>query len=233
MKPYKLIIFDLDDTLFDYEETEKYAIIKACEKFCVIYEGDLYSQYKEANNIIRKEYKLLTTNNIQQFRDLRVKKFFSLINNNNINSKDFIQEYLKHSTVGILIEGVQATLEKLNGILKVVATNGTNFPRQNKLQSSYIAKYFDAYYSAENLGVAKPNSEFFLKIIKKFNVSKDDVLIVGDDYSTDIQAAIELGIDACWFNFRQKELTAKFPNNVYVIEKFNELISIVKGDKHE
>ena len=228
MNRYNLIIFDLDDTLFDYKETEKYAIIKACEKFCIIFKGDLYSQYKKANNIIRKEYDTITWNNIQQFRDSRVKMFFSLIKTSNINPKDFVEEYLTHSTVGILIEGVQETLESLKGIIKVVATNGTNFPRQNKLENSHIAKYFDAYFSAENLGVAKPNSEFFLKIMKHFDVCNNEVLSVGDDYSIDIQGAIELGIDCCWFNYRRKKLTVALPDNVYEIKKFNQLINIIK-----
>lgn len=230
MKHYKLIIFDLDDTLFDYEETEKYAIFKSCENLGITFCGDLYATYKKANNSIRKEYGLLTSINIQQFRYARVKKFFHLINNSKINPNDFIKQYLENSTVGILIEGVQETLEKLKGVFKIVATNGSNYPRQNKLEGSAIAKYIDAYYSSETLGVAKPNSEFFLKIMKKYDVMKNKVLSVGDNYATDVQCAIELGIDGCWFNYRLKTQTFALPKNVYIIEKFNKLINIVKGD---
>jgi 2-haloacid dehalogenase len=230
MNKYKLIIFDLDDTLFDYARTEKFALIKTCDRLGIKFIGDLYSQYKKANNIVRGDYNILTSNNIKQFRNSRAIKFFSLINNIEINPNDFIEVYLKYSTEGILIEGVQETLENLEGVLKVVATNGTNYPRQNKFENSQIAKYFDAYYSAENLGVAKPNSEFFLKIIKQFNVSKDEILNVGDDYSTDIQGAFELGIDGCWFNYRHNKCTIVLPSSVYVIGKFKELISIVKGE---
>ena len=215
MKKYKLIIFDLDDTLFDYKSTEKYAVIKACENLGIIYIGDLYSQYKKANNIVREEYHILTSKNIQQFRDSRAKKFISFISNNEISHKAFIEEYLKYSTVGILIEGVQETLGKLKGVIKVVATNGTNYPRQNKFESSQIAFLFDAYFSSENLGVEKPNPEYFLKIMQQYKVYKDEVLIVGDDYLTDVKGAVNLGIDCCWFNYRKKKENIELlPNNV-------------------
>jgi 2-haloacid dehalogenase len=228
MKHYNLIIFDLDDTLFDYKKTEEYAIIKTCESLGINFEGDLYYQYKIANDIIRQKFNLLDYNNIQLFRYSRIKMFFSLINNINIRPKVFINEYLEYSAFGILIEGVPETLENLKGISKVVATNGTNIPRQKKLESSSIARYFDAFFSAENLGVAKPNSEFFLKIIKYLDVKKDEVLSVGDDYSNDIKCAIETGIDSCWFNYRKVKITENLSDNVYVIEKFNEIIGIVK-----
>ena len=233
MKHYKLIIFDLDDTLFDYKETEKYALINACESLGITFDGDLYTQYKKANNIVQEEYKILPSDNILKFRESRAVTFLSLIVNNEINPEDFIEKYLFCSTIGILIEGVQEVLENLKGISKVVATNGTNYPRQNKLENSQIAKYFDAYFSAENLGVAKPNSEFFLKIMKQYDVFKDEVLIVGDDCSTDVHGAVQLGIDCCWFNYRQKKSDIALPDNVYVIDKFNELNDIVKCGAYE
>jgi HAD superfamily hydrolase (TIGR01549 family) len=233
MKRYKLIIFDLDDTLFDYEETEKYAVTKACEGFRVTYIGDLYSQYKKANNIVRGDYKTLTSDNIEQFRVSRIVEFFNLIDHHGTNPKDFIEQYLKLSTVGILIDGVQETLESLSEILKVVATNGTTYPRLNKLEGSPIAKYFHAFFSAENLGVAKSDPEYFLKIIQRYNVLKEEVLIIGDDFSTDIQSALKLGIDCCWFNYRQEKKDVELPNNVFIIDRFTEVICIAKGNAYE
>jgi len=228
MSKYKLIIFDLDDTLFDYKETEKYAVVKACESLGIIYDVvDIYSQYKKANDIARNEFRVITPDNIHQFRDSRIKQFFSLIGNTQASPIDFIEKYLAHSKVGIVIDDVQETLANLKGIKKVVATNGSNYPRQNKLESSKIAKYFDAYFSSENLGIVKPNPDYFLTIMQQYNVTKEEVLIVGDDYSTDVTGAINLELDCCWFNFRKKKEDMILPDNVFVVKEFKAIISVV------
>lgn len=233
MKSYKLIIFDLDDTLFDYVQTEKFAVIKACNLRGINSAEDIYSQYKMANSFAKEEFKVLSYTNIKQFRELRAVKFLSLIKCDEINPNTFILEYLKNSTVGILIDGVKETLNELTGISKVVATNGSNYPRWNKLKNSQISSLFDGFFSGENLKVEKPNPEFFKNILCKCNVAKEEALMVGDDFSTDIQGAINTGIDCCWFNYRKAKLNFELPESIIVIEKFNELLNIVNIDNYE
>lgn len=233
MKTYKLIIFDLDDTLFDYVQTEKIAVIKTCNLLGINSVEDIYAQYKKANGFAKKEYKVLSNTNIKQFRELRAIKFLSLIHWEGINPNMFIEEYLKNSTLGILIEGVKETLNKLSSISKVVATNGSNYPRLNKLKNSQISVFIDDFFSSENLKVEKPNPEFFTNILCKYNLEKEDALMVGDDFSTDILGAINSGIDCCWFNYRKVKIDFNLPESVIVIEKFNELLNIVNITNYE
>lgn len=233
MKRYRLVIFDLDDTLFDYAETERSAVALACRSCAVAFASDLYLKYKIANENVRGEYRELTADNIRQFRLARAAKFLALINRSDISPEDFVQKYLEHSTSGILISGVRETLEALPGICKVVATNGTTYPRLNKLKNSEIAKYFDGFFSAETLGVAKSSSEYFLKIIQHYEIPKEDVLIVGDDYRLDVQCAVNAGIDCCWFNYRKEQMDRALPGTVTVIDKFGELVGLVKGGASE
>lgn len=233
MKSYRLIVFDLDDTLFDYAESERSAVIEACESFGVALAGDLYSKYRMANDIVRGQYPEITPDNIQRFRFARAAKFLAFLNRSEVAPEDFVEQYLKRSTTGILISGVQETLEELEGIPKVVATNGTNYPRRNKFESSTIAKHFRGFFSAEDLGVAKPHPAYFLKIIKHCNVPKEDVLIVGDNFRLDIESAVNIGVDCCWFNYHKKKFDGILPDTVTVIERFGDLARVVKGEAHE
>jgi HAD superfamily hydrolase (TIGR01549 family) len=232
MKRYTLIIFDLDDTLFDYSETERQAVTEACGSFGVASTNDLYLKYRLANDDLRREYRDLNADTIQRFRIARAAHFLALIGRGDISPEDFVQRYLQHSTSGVLISGVQETLEALSGIRKVVATNGTTYPRLNKLRSSVIAKYFDGFFSSETLGLAKSSADFFLRVLQHYNTPKDEVLVVGDDYRLDVLCAAASGLDCCWFNYRKEPITRPLPATVLVLDTFSDLVRVVRGASH-
>jgi len=224
---YTLLIFDLDDTLFDYKATETRAVITACQALGIRSTDDLYTQYRRAHQMVRVRYEILTPQNIASLRKERAEVFLSLIHSVHVSANDFIEEYLRCSTCGVIIEGVPETLDRLQGVRKVVATNGTNYPRRDKLYTSAIAKHFDAYFSAEDVGMPKSDPKFFEAILSRCHVGRNDVLIIGDDYDTDIRSALLLGIDSCWFNYRHRKPPFPVPRNVSIITGFLQLTTLL------
>ena len=73
------------------------------------------------------------------------------------------------------------------------------------------------------MGVNKPNFRFFDIIFRKIkNKDKSSILMIGDDLYTDIQGAINAGIDSCWFNAKNKVNTLGiFPT--FTIKSFGEI----------
>lgn len=226
MRPYSLVIFDLDDTLFDYEKTERFAVSSACSILEVASCENLYSLYRAANDVTRRDFREITPANIQAFRLARAKAFLDSTNRPELAPEDFVTEYLRHSTVGILMPGVPETLELLAAVPKVVATNGTEYPRRNKFEGSAIASWFDGFFSAESLGAAKPDPEFFLRILQLRGLKAQDVLIVGDSYRLDVMPAVALGIDCCWFDHHGESRETRVPQGVSLIGQFDELVAV-------
>lgn len=60
-------------------------------------------------------------------------------------------------------------------------------------------KYFKELQSLNFLGEVKSKSVNYIDIMKKENVSAEEVLVVGDNYKHDIVPAIELGINVIHF----------------------------------
>lgn len=59
----------------------------------------------------------------------------------------------------------------------------------------------DGIFLSEDLGVEKPSPVFFEKVFEKIGtVDRDEVLIVGDSLTSDIQGGINAGIRTCWYN---------------------------------
>ena len=92
MTPKELLIFDLDNTLFDYDQTEIFAIEAACLAQNIPFDESVYKLYKQANNWAKKELPSYIMN-LPQFRALRVCKFFELASVAGRDVEKFITDY--------------------------------------------------------------------------------------------------------------------------------------------
>lgn len=63
-----------------------------------------------------------------------------------------------------------------------------------------ILQYFRYLFTSHELGVTKPNPQFFNKIIQKLNLSPEECIMVGNDYEKDIVPAKAVGIHTILFN---------------------------------
>jgi len=231
MSIYKLIIFDMDDTLFDYVATEKLAIEGACHVQNVSFSDDAYLIYKKANDIAKKVLPNFIFD-LPKFRKLRAVNFFELMAYKNMDEEKFNEDYLRISSQnGVLINGVLETITHISMHSRaalVVATNGSDYPRKNKLFSSPIAPYIARYYSSERMKVAKPDAAFFGNIMKDYDVYSHEVINIGDDWSTDVMCAINAGISCCWFNWKNQHIDKQIPENIQIVTKFGDIEELTK-----
>lgn len=229
-KKYQLLIFDLDDTLFDYSQSEKNTINEICNFFNII-DNDCYKKYKNANKIAHEKIGVINHSNINQFREERVELFLKSVNRNDINIQDFLTKYLDFSKKGCLISGVKETISQIKNRYIVVATNGTFHPRYDKLMNSEIFSYVDKFYCSEHINFSKPSKDFFDYILQDYNISNENILIIGNDFKTDLQLAINCNVDCCLFNYKKDQLNIDIINKanikVYLIEEFNRLLEII------
>lgn len=221
---YDCLILDLDDTLFNYSVTEEEAVKYACEQQGIPFDSDVLLNYHKASEMAKVE----TTDyiiNLHEFRKNRIMHFLSLINRNEVEIEKFIADYVGKSKQGVLLDGVAFTLRQLKDIKIIVATNGDSL-RKDKLFNSEIAELIDGYYSSEDLGVAKPHSAFYKKILDDICIPMQKVLVVGDKYETDILSALGLGLSACWFNWKYRK--APIEMNCMMMHSFTELLNIIR-----
>ena len=80
-------------------------------------------------------------------------------------------------------------------------TNGLTVVQRGRLARSVIRHHVSDIIISEEIGAAKPAKEFFDTAFARLGQpSKREVLMIGDGWASDIQGAIQYGIDACWFN---------------------------------
>lgn len=225
---YKVILFDADETLFDFKKSEKEAFKNTMIEFNIAYDENYhFSTYKEINTAIWKELEegLITQ---AKLKTERFRRFIHKLDLN-FNENEFSDIYMKHLANGsFLFDGAIELIEDLSSkyILSIV-TNGLTAVQEGRLKNSIIAKHFKDIVISENIGVAKPHPDIFEHAINNLGVfNKDEILIVGDNLSSDIKGGINYNIDTCWYNPNGLENKTEL-KPTYEISNYAELRSLL------
>ena len=98
-----------------------------------------------------------------------------------------------------------------------------------------IGQYFSNVWSSADYGKIKPCREFFDMAINTVLLEhpeerKEEILFIGDTYSTDIIGAYDAGIKAVWINRKKEEDTLRYAT--YQIAETSGLFDIVYKRKN-
>lgn len=228
---FDVIVFDFDNTLFDYAATEVNALQMVFRGLRLPYKEEFRFEFIKINRGLWNEKNV----NTQDLRLIRFKELFKSIGCE-INFEAICKAaaiYIKASEQGILIEGVDKTIKELKkrAIILDIASSGYTNPRIEKLHNSSIGGCFDYVLFREDFDHVKikPDSSFFFEILKKHpDISHDRILYIGDSFDTDIIGSKKAGLSNVWFNYFNTD-TKDFNMDYcdFVIYKFCDLLKLV------
>lgn len=69
-----------------------------------------------------------------------------------------------------------------------------------------LNSYLDKIYCFRKIGHKKPSPDFFKYILEDLGMTSGQVIMVGDNFQTDVLGANNNGIRAVWFNEKSKEV---------------------------
>lgn len=236
---YKLVLIDLDDTLFDYPKTEEVAFRNTFEELGFFMESELGNEKKEEiYEKIKDRYKDV---NLQLWKDLekgavdkdrlKVVRFEKIIEEFDLkyNPYEMSELYLKKLGEGIFpFEATEKLCEYLHSKYKVgIVTNGIKEVQHSRIENSTIAKYIDKIIISDEVGVNKPDKRIFEYAMNYFEImDKSEVIMIGDSLGADIKGGQNAGIDTCWVNLRNNvNDTGIVPK--YEVRKLGELFEIL------
>jgi len=224
---YEILLFDADDTLFDFERAQQYALQKVYTAFDMLDLADEYTaSYKEIGKEIWGE---LERGEIT-LAELRVERFKRLFKKYNLphQPEDFGNAYLRFLGEGsFLIEGAEELCQALNKQRLAIITNGFREVQIPRIAHSPLSHCFEQIIISEDTGYQKPQTEIFDYAFAKLGLTRQDrVLMIGDSLTSDILGGNRYGIDTCWFNPRRKE-NGTDVKPTYEIAKLHDLLKII------
>lgn len=225
---YDCILFDADDTLFDYGMAESHALNHAFAHFGLpTGAGDYAASYQEINRALWKDYEQGRITSAA----LRVERFNRLFAAHDLALKpeEFSDAYLRFLGEGtFLIQGAAELCAELTGCRLAIITNGIRDVQHARIKGSPLSEVFEAVIVSEETGYQKPETGIFDYAFARLGLTdKSRVLIVGDSLTSDIQGGINYGIDTCWFNPLDKPGVPGIAPT-YVIRSLDGLLEIIR-----
>lgn len=227
MKTYRYLLFDADETLFDFLYAEKEAFrISLCQNG-IEYKEEYHGIYTEFNKQLWKQLELGKITK-QELLATRFQKFFEvagITGDAEAMKKDYQENLGKqsHMFAGAL-ELCKELAEKYELYL---VTNGVGTTQRSRLAPSGLLPYLKDVFISEELGFAKPQKEFFDKVAERIpGFQPEAALVIGDSLTSDILGGNNAGIDTCWYNLHgETNHTKAVPT--YTVTDYGQLLELL------
>ena len=207
--PIHCITFDLDDTLWPIKPVLINAENKVKEFIAAEAEHHLSAFEFEQLAKIRKQ--LLADNpdlkiQLTRLRTEVYKRALLSVDAPEHTAQELAQQavqiFLHHRSLITYFEDSEQIVEQLakNYCLGAITNGNVRFEKLS------IARHFEFYLSAEDVGVAKPEAKIFQHALEETrasvstDISANEICHVGDDLSYDVLGANRAGFKSCWLD---------------------------------
>lgn len=221
------VLFDLDDTLFDFHKAEKIALTKTLVHFGIDPTEETLALYSTIN---AAHWKRLELGEISR-EEVKVGRYRELFETIGVECDPVKATAYYESMLAIghyFMPGAPELLEELYRKYRLyIVSNGTAKVQEGRIGSSGIAKYMDGIFISQILGANKPDKQFFdicFAEIPDFSLS--ETVIIGDSLSSDIKGGISAGITTVWFNPKGIENDSDIKPD-YTIKELSEVPSLL------
>ena len=226
----KVILWDIDATILDFLAAEEAAI-----RFCFRKHGlgectdEMLTRYSAIN---RRYWEMLERGEMSK-ADILVKRFKEFFESEGIITdcaESFNADYqiALGDTICFRDNGYELVKKLQGSYRQFVVTNGTFVAQERKLRKSGIGELVEEAFISDLIGYEKPSIEFFDHVFGKIgHYKKDEVIIIGDSLTSDMQGGNNAGILCCWYNPNHLENTKNVRID-YEIDNLWQLEEILK-----
>ena len=244
MKQYKAVLIDWDDTIGDFIGAAKLALQEMYDKYHLsdyfASHEEFVSLYKPHNIELWDKYgKDLVTKAF-----LRVDRFlWPLLHGSKVGerqeatgerqdltalaeqmSEDFLHLTTAHFS---LLEGAEELVRYLAEKYPLtVVTNGFVEVQYEKFDRSGLRDCFAHIVLSEEVGCQKPNPRIYEEALRMNGISSEEAVMIGDSWNSDIQGAINAGIDQIWIRKSQDPLP-EGQSATYIVKSLAEVMEIL------
>jgi 5'-nucleotidase len=234
-KRWKLILFDLDNTLYSNEISWESGVRYALEHLNFHQQVDIddfFCQYKLKSEGLWKMFE----NQELSLTDYRRKRYKETVRQYGLDCTDTEADEFQtvfSEKVMDYVEPFPRMRATLDYIVKHyqtgIVTNGPLDHQHIKIGKLTINDLFGKHnvFISGEVGVAKPHRDIFLHALNQLGAAPEETLFVGDSWEADVVGAVECGMEAIWLNSLKREPTTDH-QPLAAIDSFDELLPLLQ-----
>lgn len=232
--PIKGVLFDVDDTLFDYSTSEEIGVLAHLR------EQRLLDQFPDPATALAFWRKIMETQyarfldgelTFTEQRLERTRAFLSHVRQDTSGMSDddasvWFARYEAHRNAAwASFPDAEPVLRKLAPDYRLgIVSNSSVDHQRDKLRAIGLLAYFDnALVCSEQHGAAKPAPSIFLAGCTALGLQPHEVAYVGDKYALDAEGAQDAGLHAYWLDRANTSPGQSIRNGIRVIHSLDEL----------
>ena len=209
MSRYDVLLCDADETLLDFAQAERNAFCEACQGMHIPAGERELARYSAINLACWKRFERGELTQPQ----LRVPEFLRTLGSGadaEALARDY-EEALSHQ--GCALPGAAEAVQRWQRRIRVVVvTNGIAAAQRGRFSRSPFPELLEDIVISQEAGVAKPDPRMVLIGMARAGVADPArALMLGDSLTSDMQAAVNAGVDACWYNPKGKPNEMRLP----------------------
>ncbi len=199
---YPYLLFDADDTLFDFPKASSRAFESMCRTHDIPYTPEAYRLYHTINLELWAAFDRgeLTKDFVTLERYVRFLGALGLERDPAACNRDYLAALgegvypLPHAEV--VCRELKARRHRM-----YIITNAVASVQRSRLRGSVFSELFEAAFISEEAGAAKPSKAYFDYVRRQLpGMTEENALVIGDSLATDIQGANNAGLPCCWVN---------------------------------
>ena len=219
----RLIIFDLDGTLYDFMGPVEAAQQEVLTPLTPpgVDPAELFMATWEANDRIRRQF---LAGEVKYPRVLwlpfqEALAAYGVPCDENLAKKvaqDYLEAFFRR------VKPYPAAREVLEGLSRdyelAMISNGIWTLQVQKLEVLGLRHFFsdDQLFLSDNTGLVKPDPRIFHCALSALRAEPEEVVFVGDDLEADVAGATAVGIRTIWLNTMGRELPGDIPADMVV-----------------
>ena len=221
----KAVFIDVDNTLLDFNRCSALSIKAALADYGFEYDDSMFPVFKRINDSLwnKIEKGELTREGLFKIRWNMIFKELD-IPLDGVEFEKVYHDYLNCSTEKV--QGADELLAYLYPKYTVCVTSNAHYEQQIKrLHDSGLDRFLHHIFISDKIGFPKPSAAFFDACFDELDgISPDEVIVIGDSPTADIDGGRNYGMKTCFFNFAH---TDEIIEADYTVNSLAEIMNIL------
>ena len=234
----RAVLIDLDDTLFDHRASARQALLAAAQADPALGRCE-FEALEARHRVILEDLHRRVLDGAMSVDEARALRFRTLVAEQGETCDEARLECITAAYRGAyqsnwaVLAGAPELLAALRarGVRIAVVTNNIVREQVAKLKRLELDALVDELVVSEAVGASKPDARIFMHALEAVGASADEAVMLGDNWTADVQGAIAAGIRAVWFNPRRVPRPAGAPGarEIHALEPVETIADLLTG----